>query len=76
MLPGAGLAPGRSYDLLMENSEARIRELRAEMNDELRVLRKRVWELELRPLRMLEYAVYGFAAVMVAITALILAGYG
>lgn len=57
----------------MENSEVRIRELRTEMNDELRTLSKRVWELELAQLRMVGYAC---VALLVVIAVLILAGYG
>jgi uncharacterized RDD family membrane protein YckC len=57
----------------MENSGTNIRELRAEMNQELRALSRRVWELELAQIRMVGYAC---VALLVIIAVLILAGYG
>ena len=67
----------------MDYTEARIRELRTDMYEELRHLREqkeqeirdlraRIWELEMAPLRLMEKLVILLA---LAVPALILAGY-
>ena len=63
----------------MDHSEQRIRDLQTEMRyerelhrREIRELRERIWQLELMPLRVMEYASWALPLVVIGA---ILAGY-